>query len=124
MNAYTKSRTERSRVTAEAPSARARQVLWLRNLCRGGAPQRPAKAGLVHPPEVVLHTVDQGHRDLFPVGSAQLGIVKDRELHPVDAQIQRHPFDQVARRAAQMAAGLGDEDDPRSSGVQKKTDLR
>jgi hypothetical protein len=43
----------------------------------------------------------------------------------LDTQVLGHAFDHLAHRAAQMAAGFGDEGDPRRDCVaQKNTDRR
>lgn len=51
------------------------------------------------------------------VGSAQSRVVKDRQLHPWDTEVLGDPFDHLARRTTQVAAGLGDKGDPYSGTV-------
>jgi hypothetical protein len=86
--------------------------LRLRIAGRQCAPERPAKPKLVQPPVVVLDPVDQSHRDEVPIGRAERGVIKDRAFHPLDTQVLGHAFDHLAHRAAQVAAGFGDEGDP------------
>jgi hypothetical protein len=84
---------------------------------RRWAPERTAKPKLAEPPVIMLHAVDQSHRDQVPIRSAQRGVIKDRAFHPLDTQVLGHALNHLAHRVAEMAAGFGDEGDPRRGRV-------
>jgi hypothetical protein len=65
----------------------------------------------------MLNPVHQRHRDQLSIGSAQSRVIKNRQFRPPDTEILGHPFDYLPHRAAKMAAGLGDEGDPRRDAV-------
>ena len=77
-----------------------------RNVRRPRYCKRRAQPGLVDAPVVMLDPVHQRHRELLPVRGAQLGVIKDRTLRPLDAQLQRDASDHLTCLVAQMATRL------------------
>src|SRR5262249_61763306 len=76
----------------------------------GGRQGRPQPL-LAYPPEVVLHAVDQRHRDLLPVIlQVTLGL-SDIALLPGHAEIGGDPGDDRAGLVAQVAAGAAERGD-------------
>src|SRR5271154_1441331 len=74
--------------------------------------QRLAEAGLAYPPEVDLHTVHEGDRNLVPVlGEVFRRRLVDVTLFPADANLRRHPRDDRSRVIAQVTAGTAEQDD-------------
>jgi len=124
VNTYTKSRRGATSCYREVlPAWRIktgrRSKAGLRPLIAGRrwAPERTAKPKLAEPPVVVLHPVDQSHRDQVSIRSAQRGVIKDRAFHPLDTQVPGHALDHFAHRFAEVTAGFGDEGDPRRGWV-------
>ena len=66
----------------------------------------------VHPPEVVLGSVHQGHRDLLPPPRVELGVGRDVEFLPPDTELPGDGLDHRAGRVAQMASRLGQQGHP------------
>src|SRR4249920_2095592 len=80
---------------------------WCRALAEGGP-----EPGLAHPPEVDLHAVDEGYRDLVPVLPHVIGRRRDVAFLPADAEIGGHPFDHRPRVVAQVTARSAEQCDP------------
>src|SRR5207244_9445783 len=76
--------------------------------CKG----RP-KTALAYAPEVVLHPVHEGDRNLVPVLPHVRLRQRDVALLPGDAEVIGYPPDDLARVIAQMAAGPTEQGNPR-----------
>src|SRR5208283_5733907 len=79
---------------------------------RRSVPQGSTQPVLAHPPEVVLHAIDQRHRDLVPVLGHVLAGRRDVTFLPPDPEIRGDPGDHRPRLLAQVAARLAEERDP------------
>ena len=81
--------------------------------CHRGSAQRPPQPVLRDPPEIVLYAVHERHRDLVPeLTLIRLGL-RDVAFLPAYAEVSSDPADDLARFLAQVAAGAGEERDPR-----------
>src|SRR5262249_6173057 len=67
--------------------------------------QGGAQPGLADPPEVVLHTVDEGDGDLLAVGVEVALRLGDIPLFPGHAEVVGDPHDHFPGVVAQVAAG-------------------
>src|SRR5690242_1412586 len=74
--------------------------------------ERGPEPGLAHPPEVDLHSVDEGYRDLVPVLPHVIGRRRDVAFLPADAEVGSHPFDHGPRVVAQVTARSAEQCDP------------
>src|SRR6185312_14040654 len=85
-----------------------------RALAEGGP-----EPGLAYPPEVDLHSVDEGYRDLVPVLPHVIGRRRDVAFLPADAEVGGHPFDHGPRVVAQMTARSAEQGNPRHASRHK-----
>src|SRR5690349_18998760 len=74
--------------------------------------ERGPEPGLAHPPEVDLHSVDEGYRDLVPVLPHVIGRRRDVAFLPADAEVGSHPFDHGPCVVAEVTARAAEQCDP------------
>src|SRR5205085_2929081 len=83
-----------------------------RDAGRGRSAQGGPQAALVDPPEVVLVTVDEGHRELLRVPLEQVRVGRDVDLVPSHAELRADPCHDGTSVVAQVAARPAQERDP------------
>src|SRR5690242_9285373 len=74
--------------------------------------ERGPEPGLAHPPEVDLHSVDEGYRDLVPVLPHVIGRRRDVAFLPADAEVGSNPFDHGPCVVAEVTARAAEQCDP------------
>src|SRR6185312_2134911 len=74
--------------------------------------ERGPEPGLAHPPEVDLHSVDEGYRDLVPVLPHVIGRRRDVAFLPADAEVGSHSFDHGPCVVAEVTARAAEQCDP------------